>query len=86
MPTRPGLQSDSALTSGGRAQPVSRPQGASPASGSLHVGSQVEHPRFGRGQVVALTGAGDDAKATVEFANVGVKKLLLKFARLTVLS
>ena len=77
---------DSALTSGGRAQPVSRPQGASPASGSIHVGSQVEHPRFGRGQVVALTGAGDDAKATVEFANVGVKKLLLKFARLTVLS
>ena len=39
-----------------------------------------------RGQVVALTGSGDDAKATVEFANVGVKKLLLKFARLTVLS
>ena len=77
---------DSALTSGGRAQPVSRPQGASPASGSIHVGSQVEHPRFGRGQVVALTGSGDDAKATVEFANVGVKKLLLKFARLTVLS
>ena len=75
-----------ALTSGGRAQPVSRPQGASPASGSIHVGSQVEHPRFGRGQVVALTGSGDDAKATVEFANVGVKKLLLKFARLTVLS
>ena len=50
------------------------------------MGSQVEHPRFGRGQVVALTGGGDDAKATVEFANVGVKKLLLKFARLTVLS
>lgn len=77
---------DAALTSGGRAQPVSRPQSASPASGSIHVGSQVEHPRFGRGQVVALTGSGDDAKATVEFANVGVKKLLLKFARLTVLS
>lgn len=55
------------------------------ASGTLKVGQQIAHSRFGRGKVVALTGTGIDAKATVEFENVGTKQLLLRFAKFTIL-
>lgn len=48
------------------------------------VGDDVLHERFGKGQITALEGAGSDAKATVEFKNAGVKKLLLKFAKLRI--
>lgn len=50
----------------------------------LHVGSKVRHNRFGEGEVVAIEGEGGNAKATVLFALVGTKQLLLKFARLEV--
>ena len=55
-------------------------------AGLLVVGSQIEHSRFGRGKVVALAGSGPDAKATVEFENVGTKHLLLRFAKFTICS
>lgn len=54
-------------------------------AGTLSVGSQIEHSRFGRGEVVALSGKGIDAKATVRFENVGTKQLLLRFAKFTIL-
>lgn len=53
--------------------------------GELAVGSRVSHDRFGEGQIVALEGDGGNAKATVQFDNSGVKQLLLKFAKLTVI-
>lgn len=53
--------------------------------GTLSVGQHIEHSRFGRGEIVALSGTGNDAKATVNFDNVGTKQLLLRFARFTVL-
>jgi hypothetical protein len=46
------------------------------------VGLRVVHETFGSGRIVALDGRGEDARAVVEFASVGRKKLLLKFARL----
>ncbi len=55
------------------------------ASGSISVGQQIVHARFGRGEVIALTGSGIDARATVRFENVGTKQLLLRFAKFTVL-
>ena len=55
------------------------------SAGTLRVGSQIEHSRFGRGKVVALSGKGIDAKATVRFENVGTKQLLLRFAKFTIL-
>ncbi|MCC8155126.1 MAG: UvrD-helicase domain-containing protein [Tannerellaceae bacterium] len=57
---------------------------ASDLSG-LSVGAQVEHKQFGRGEVMAIEGAGGNAKATIEFQHVGKKTLLLKYARLTIL-
>ncbi|OAV71563.1 ATP-dependent DNA helicase pcrA [Bacteroidales bacterium Barb6] len=51
----------------------------------LKAGDRVLHDRFGEGEVIAVEGSGGDAKATIRFAHSGEKKILLKFARLTVL-
>ena len=48
-------------------------------------GRIIEHDRFGIGTVVKVEGNGENAKATVEFKNVGTKQLLLKFARYKVI-
>ncbi len=53
------------------------------SAGNITVGARVVHDRFGRGVVEHIEGSGLDAKATVRFENVGVKVLLLRFARLT---
>ena len=53
--------------------------------GGVAVGATVEHTRFGVGTVLRLEGSGENAKATVEFKNVGTKQLLMKFARLKVI-
>jgi DNA helicase-2/ATP-dependent DNA helicase PcrA len=50
--------------------------------GSIVPGVTVEHEVFGEGKVLALDGAGLQAKATVFFPEVGQKKLVLRFARL----
>lgn len=46
----------------------------------------VEHERFGIGEVTALEGSDTNIKATVLFKNAGEKQLLLKFAKLKILS
>ena len=45
----------------------------------------IEHERFGVGKVLRVEGSGENTKATVQFSNVGVKQLLLKFARFKVI-
>ena len=52
--------------------------------GNLQVGSIIRHDRFGQGQVIELSGEGENAKMGVDFENVGKKQLLLKFAKFTV--
>lgn len=52
---------------------------------SLQVGTRVEHFRFGIGVVTRVEGSGENEKATIDFENIGLKTLLLKFARLKVL-
>ncbi|NDV43004.1 ATP-dependent helicase [Flagellimonas sediminis] len=51
----------------------------------LAVGVLVNHTRFGRGKVLSIEGAGNDRKAEIHFDNGGIKKLLLRFAKLEVL-
>ncbi|MCR5180442.1 MAG: UvrD-helicase domain-containing protein [Bacteroidaceae bacterium] len=67
--------------------PAAQPSVASVAtsSGTLVVGSKIEHTRFGRGEIIALAGSGIDAKATVQFEHVGTKQLLLRFAKFKIL-
>lgn len=52
----------------------------------LEAGNEVEHIRFGKGKVLNIDGIGQDKKAEIHFENGGVKKLLLRFAKLKVLS
>lgn len=52
--------------------------------GKIAVGTQVEHIRFGIGEVIKLEGVGGDAKAEIKFVKEGMKKLILKFAKLNV--
>jgi len=52
----------------------------------LTVGNVVNHQRFGRGEVIKIEGTGGDIKAEIKFQNGGVKKLLLRFAKLELLS
>jgi DNA helicase-2/ATP-dependent DNA helicase PcrA len=53
--------------------------------GPLTQGTKVMHERFGRGEVVNLEGVGGDKKAEINFEVGGIKKLLLRFAKLEIL-
>jgi DNA helicase-2/ATP-dependent DNA helicase PcrA len=68
-------------------KPVS---GSAPAAGNLFdnklaVGNVVMHERFGRGEIVNMEGVGADRKAEIKFEVGGIKKLLLRFAKLDVI-
>ena len=45
-------------------------------------GERVRHPQFGRGIIRELSGFGRDLKATIDFENVGRKKVVLRYANL----
>ncbi|MFF9338750.1 DNA helicase PcrA [Streptomyces sp. NPDC014773] len=47
---------------------------------ALTVGDRVTHDQFGLGTVVAVTGAGSDAQATIDFGDEKPKRLLLRYA------
>lgn len=65
-----------------RITPSSAPASAASAGNApLRIGQIIEHERFGVGDVINVEGSGENAKATIKFRNVGVKQLLLKFAR-----
>ena len=52
---------------------------------NLAVGNIVMHERFGKGQIVNIEGIGADRKAEIRFDVGGLKKLLLRFAKLEVI-
>ena len=54
------------------------------ASLSVSLGTIIAHERFGRGVVERIEGTGINIKATVRFENAGVKQLLLRFAKFTI--
>lgn len=51
----------------------------------LTAGNIVMHERFGKGEVINLEGVGADKKAEIKFEVGGIKKLLLRFAKLDVI-
>lgn len=70
---------DAALGATGRSRPVpSNSQGL-----GLRIGDDVEHPKFGEGVIIDLSGSGENAEATVRFRDVGTKHLALAWAPLT---
>lgn len=69
-----------------RLKPVSSNSGGSNAvDANLNVGNIVMHERFGKGQIVNIEGVGADKKAEIRFDVGGLKKLLLRFAKLEVI-
>ena len=67
-----------------------KPIGNAPSNSNLFdskltIGNIVIHERFGKGEVISLEGAGADKKAEIKFEVGGIKKLLLRFARLDVI-
>ena len=69
-----------------------KPQLATPVGNSSSIdpnlteGSLVNHSRFGKGKVLKIEGVGNDKKAEIQFEKGDIKKLLLRFARLELLS
>jgi DNA helicase II / ATP-dependent DNA helicase PcrA len=63
------------------------PEAVPSASGmAIKTGMKVFHNKFGEGKVLAIEGAGDDARAQVQFGRHGVKWLALSVAKLTPVS
>ena len=70
-------------------KPVNSIQNASPNRiiyNELEVGTTVYHERFGKGIIKALEGVGNDKKAQVNFESGGLKNILLRFAKLTIIN
>ena len=65
---------------GASAQSVSRKE---PSAHGLKVGQKVFHNKFGEGSVLTLEGAGDDARAQIDFPRHGTKWLALSVAKIT---
>ena len=55
------------------------------AVNELQAGQIIEHERFGRGEVLKVEGADENAKATIHFQHAGDKQLLLRFARFKII-
>ena len=51
----------------------------------LIVGNVVMHERFGKGEIMNIEGVGADKKAEIRFEVGGIKKLLLRFAKLDII-
>ena len=67
-----------------------KPVGNAPSANNLFDsklvnGNIVMHERFGKGEIINLEGVGADKKAEIRFEVGGIKKLLLRFAKLDVI-
>ena len=73
-------------------QPPPRPQSSPAASrplpranntgvpAGIRSGTEVQHPKYGRGTVLRREGDGEDAKLTISFPGHGLKKIVEKYA------
>lgn len=83
----PGRPTFNPAPSGSRSVPVDFQFNQTPASQEpIAIGTKVLHDRFGVGEVLTIEGAMPDTKLTIRFQNTGEKQLLMKFAKLKVLS
>ncbi|MDE6409825.1 MAG: exodeoxyribonuclease V subunit gamma [Muribaculaceae bacterium] len=51
----------------------------------LSIGTRIEHPKLGIGKITAIGNVSGEESITVDFGNVGIKKLLLRFAKFTII-
>jgi DNA helicase-2/ATP-dependent DNA helicase PcrA len=64
-------------------KPVAAPR-QPPVRGKKATGSTIQHPKYGRGTILRREGDGEDAKLTISFPGYGLKKLIAKYAGLTI--
>ncbi len=65
------------------AQPaINSPIGENSSANTMTVGSNVSHPSFGEGVILAMEGAGDATRVSIQFRRFGTKRLMLKYAAL----
>lgn len=55
------------------------------SANELSIGMRIEHTRFGIGEITEIDSSNAEARITVVFDNNDTRKLLLKFARFTIL-
>jgi DNA helicase-2/ATP-dependent DNA helicase PcrA len=53
---------------------------------TLQTGMEVLHEKFGEGKIVSIEGSGVNKIASIFFSAYGVKKIMLKFAKVKILS
>jgi ATP-dependent DNA helicase UvrD/PcrA len=69
---------DAAMAAGAR----NVPEPANSQDLGLRIGDDVEHPSFGEGVIIDISGSGEKAEAVINFAGVGTKHLALAWAPL----
>jgi DNA helicase-2/ATP-dependent DNA helicase PcrA len=69
---------DAAMSAGAR----NVPEPSNSQDLGLRIGDDVEHPSFGEGVIIDISGTGEKAEATINFAGVGTKHLALAWAPL----
>ena len=69
---------DAALAAGRR----NAPEPSNSQELGLRIGDDVVHPAFGEGVIIDISGTGEKAEATINFAGVGTKHLALAWAPL----
>ncbi len=81
---RPSSRADGSLGSGRPASPgeLEYDYDDSQVPLALAPGARVVHPRFGAGEVLQVFGFGREAKADIEFEEVGRKKVVVAYAGL----
>ena len=67
-------------------KPVGNSSSANATDTKLKPGNVVLHERFGKGEIMGIEGVGADKKAEIKFDVGGIKKLLLRFAKLDVIN
>jgi DNA helicase-2/ATP-dependent DNA helicase PcrA len=87
IPPRTNSDEDAVNSLIRKLKPVGKAPAATDANfqSNLQIGNVVMHERFGKGQILNLEGVGADKKAEIKFEVGGIKKLLLRFAKLDIL-
>jgi DNA helicase-2/ATP-dependent DNA helicase PcrA len=81
MPAPQGLEPPKPAAA---AAPATKPAPAPVKKKKVGPGSMIEHAKYGRGTVLRLEGSGEDTKVTVSFPGYGLKKLIAKYAGITI--
>ena len=62
---------------------TNKPQTVPKSSVTYSVGQEVQHKTFGKGMIISVTPVGGDTMLEIAFDNVGTKKLMANYAKLT---